>query len=401
MFGIKPRVEQSPPQHEARGLLPRGWMPSDWAAPTAAGVPVTLETAMRSAAVAACVRVLKTTIAMLPVDTVRYVGKTRMPIESPPVVKKPSGRVSQRNWVAQNMDALLMAGNAYGQVTAIDRLAHPQQVETVHPDDVTWLHDLTGELRPYVKGKAADLFPVGNLIHIPASAFIRAGSSVAMSPVELAKQAIGAGLAAEAFGARFFGDSGHPTMVLKANVPGLTQEQAQAAKDSLINSTRGRREPAVLGGDWDLKQWQINPSDSQFIDLLRFEVEQACRFFGVPPTMVYAAVSGQNITYANITHNDLHYLKYSVAIWLADLEDAWSAMLTAPQVVKFNVDALLRMDAKTRWDIHVKRLKSKTTTINDVKALEDELPFEDDQYNQPGIPGLDVVEALDDDESAD
>jgi len=374
------------PQSEERGTLPGGWWPSSWAVPTASGQVVNAETAMRSAAVAACVRVLKTSVAMLPVDVVRIQGKTRIEVTAPPVVQKPSARVSQRAWVSQMMDSYLLAGNAYGQVTAVDRLQHPVQVESVAHGDVTWLA-VDGSLHPYVRSQRSELWPVGDLIHLPASAFLPAGTRVALSPVELAKQSIGAGLAAEQFGAGFFGAAGHPSSIIYSD-QALTADQAENIKARFKEAVKpGVREPAVFGSGLKYEPIQVNPSDSQFIDLLRFEVEQACRFFGVPPTMVYAAVSGQNITYSNITHNDLHFLKYSLTIWLADLEDAWSAMLDEPLRIKFNVDALLRMDATARWAIHDLRLKNRTTSVNEVRALEDQSPIPDPEYDVPGVPG--------------
>lgn len=355
-------------------------------APTASGQVVTIDSAMRSAAVAACVRALTSTVAMLPVDAVRESGSARQVVRpTPQIVSRPSARVRRRAWVAQNMRGMLTAGNAYGIVTALDGNNRPAQIETLHSNDVHW-RLVEGDVAPYVKGVRKEIFPLGDLVHIPASAFMSPGARYAQSPVELAKQAIGTGLAAEEFGARFFGDGAYPSAVINADVP-LTEDQASRVKAAFVNAVRGNREPAVLGSGLKYEQVSINPSDSQFIDLMRFEVEQACRFFGVPPSMVYAAVSGQNITYANITHNDLHYLKYSVGLWLADLEDAWSEFLRDGEVVKFNVDALLRMDTKARADVHEIALRNKWRTINEVRDLEDEPRFDGAEYDAPGIPG--------------
>jgi HK97 family phage portal protein len=205
--------------------------------------------------------------------------------------------------------------------------------------------------------------------------------------VEQAQTAIGTSIAAEDFGARFFVDGAHPTAAVYSEQE-LTQEQAQSIKDSFLAAIRGTREPAVFGSGLKIEKLSVDPKDSQFIDLLRFEVEQACRFWGVPPSMVYAAISGQNVTYANVTQADFSFMKHSVDNWLVDIEDAWSALIPAPQVVKFNTSAFLRMDELGRWEIHNIRLNNKTTTVNAVKVLEDEEPFPDPEYDQPGIPGM-------------
>ena len=375
-------------EDEQRSSLGFGYWPRDlpFTTPTSSGQVVTIESAARSAAVSACQRVLTTSVSSLPVDVVRKVGSRRQIVSpTPQVVRSPSGRVRRRVWVAQVMRALVGPGNAYGQVVAIDSGGMATQVEILAPRDVAWRKGADGVDKPFVNGAEHDLWPLGDIVHIPASAFIQPGSIVADSPVELAKNAIGVGLAAEDFGARFFGDGYHPTAVAKSDRD-LTPEQAADIK-AAINRMRHNREPGVFGSGLAIEFPEINPEDSQFIDLMRFEVEQACRFWGVPPSMAYAAVSGQNVTYANVSEGDLQFLKHSLRSWLHDVEDAWSDLLRAPQQVKFNVNALLEVDAPKRHQLYERRLRARTITVNEIRALEDEEPFDDPTFDEPGTPG--------------
>jgi HK97 family phage portal protein len=130
-----------------------------------------------------------------------------------------------------------------------------------------------------------------------------------------------------------------------------------------------------------------DPNETQFIDLMRFEVEQVCRFWGVPPSMVYAAVSGQNVTYSNVTDADLAFLKHSLDGYLVRIENALTQLLPKPQVVRANRDAVLRSDARARHEIYDIRLKNRTVTVNEVRKLEDEPPFPEPEFDDPGIPG--------------
>jgi HK97 family phage portal protein len=383
LFRRKRTEDDAPAEKRSTFRLPPG--PSvPWTYGTTAGVVVTHENALQSAAVAACVRVLKTTIANLPVDEVIVQRNVRTPVEASPVVRRPSGKVSQRQFVAQFAHSLITAGNMYAKAGAFDAAGRPLQVDTIDPADVKWWH-VGDELTPHVKGQPQAVWPRGDFIHVPATAFLRPGCPVADSPVDLANEAIGTALAAEKFGAGFFGDGAHPSSLIYSDQE-LTAEDARHIKAQFLAAINGR-EPGVFGSGLKYEQVQVDPKDSQFIDLLRFEVEQACRFFGVPPSMVYAAISGQNITYANVSESDLTFLKYSVTSWLLDIEDAWSSWLTQPRVVKFNTSALLRMDASKRHEIYERRLNSHTITINEVRALEDEKPFDGDEYDEPGIPG--------------
>jgi HK97 family phage portal protein len=381
---------------EERGVTWPGYPypPSQFAGRTTAGVNVTLESYTKNVAAGACVRVLVSTVKKLPIDEVRYQGDVRIPLTTQSqIVSSPSGKVSRRAWVAQVMRSLTSAGNVYGDVVAWDlNSMRPTQIETIVPSRASWSL-VKGAWTCHIDGKPRTLWPLGDLWHKPASDFLPPGQPFALSPVTESATSIGTGIAAESFGAEFFGDGAHPTQVLKSDDPHLTSEQAEAAKDALIASTRGNRRPLALGASWTLEKNFVDPKDSQFIDLLRFEVEQACRTWGVPPSMVYAAVSGQSVTYANVSQSDLAFLKYSVDNWLVDLEDAWSELIAAPRVVKFNTSALLRMDDTSRWGIHDLRLRLKTTSINDVRKLEDEAPFPDPEFDLPGIPGGPIVPA--------
>ena len=378
---------QPQPPVEARSWLSPE-IPWGMATATSSGKDVSVEQAIRTAASFACIRVLTSTIASLPADVVREVGSARRHVTpTPPIVASPAASVRRRGFVAQTVRALATEGNAYWLVAGpLEQLDRPAQMETVDPAKVTWSVDPESRmLLPSVGGERSALWPLGRLVHIPMSLYLRPGSPVADSPVRLAAESIGTSTAAEEFGAKFFGDGAHPSVVLRSKQE-LTKEQAEAIKARVKASWLGRA-PAVVGSGLEVDFPSVDTGSGQFLDLLRFEIEQACRFWGVPPAMVYAAVSGQNVTYANVTDVDLSYLKHSVGIWIADIEDAWTEMLTAGQAMKFNVNALLRAAPKDRHLLYGVRLKNKTMTVNEVRALEDEEPFDEPEYDEPGVPG--------------
>lgn len=381
------RLFTRPQRAEERAFVP--FMGGDWPMNTHSGQVVTPESSLRSAAVWACQRVLTSVICSLPVDVYRVTGGKRQPVEGaalPQLVRQPSLGISRRAWLGQVVRSQLSSGNAYGWVRESDALERPTRIDTVNPSFVSWL-DVKGRLTPHVNGKAHELFPRGDFWHLPVSWLLPAGSLVAMSPTEYGREAIGAGLAAEEFGSRFFGDGAYQVPIVTSDKE-LNDQQADLTKRKLLTAMRGgSRQPIVWSKGLTIDWGKQDPSANQFIDLLRFEVEQACRLYGVPPSMVYASVSGQNVTYANVTQSDLHFLKYSVGVWLQDLEDFFTAAIPAPQIVKFNADAVLRMDAKARAELHEIRLRTGTRTPNEVRRLEDEDPFDDPKYDEPGVPG--------------
>ena len=340
---------------------------------------------LRNAAAWACIDTKATSVAETPLDVVRYAGRRRVPVNpTPAIIADPSSLVSQDVWLYQVAFSGFSDGNVFCFITAADSNGRPTQMETIDPAKVTMRRVIDGKAEVAVDGKPYRLWPYGEVWHVPMAP-VPPGTPFALSPLEHASTAIGTSLASEDFGGRFFTDGGHPAAIIRSDEP-LDAEQAQAIKRAFRNATRGNREPAVLGAGLDYQQISIDPKDSQFIDLMRFEVEQVCRFFRVPPTMVYGSVSGQNVTYSNASSADLAYLKHSLSGPLTRLERALSDLLPKPQVAKFNRDAILKSDPLTRAQVQELRLKSKTITINEVRALEDELPFPDPLFDEPGIP---------------
>lgn len=334
----------------------------------------------------ACVDVLASSVAGLPVDAVRQVGMARIPVTpQPSLLTAPSALVSADVWKYQLMWSMLYDGNGFGKVMAVDALQRPTIIELVDAAGVTERKVVDGVAQAKVNGKVERLYPHGDLWHVPGK-MVRPGSPFALSPVEYAKKAIAAGLAAQDFGLQFFNDGGHPSSLIYSDQV-LDEAQARLIKTAFKNATMGNRDPAVFGSGLKYEQISVDPNDSQFIELQRLTTEKVCRFFRVPPAMVYATTGGQNVTYQNVSQADLHYLKHSLDGYLVRIENALTELLPRPQVVKFNRNALLRADAEGRNKVYDIRLRNKTMSVNEVRSLEDEAPIDDPAFDEPGIPG--------------
>ena len=350
-------------------------------------VPVTVQRALTHAASSACIDVLSGSVSSTPIDVVRPQGKARLPVPAPQVIESPSPLVEQDVWRYQLVESMLTDGNGFGLVLGVDRRGQPTGIELLDAANVGDRRVVEGVPQVLVGGDRHQLYPWGDVWHVPGK-LVRAGSPFAESPVKRAASTIGAAIAARDFGARFFGDGGHPGGIISSDQQ-LTPEQAKDIKRAFLNAVQGTREPAVLGSGLDYEPIIVDPNDSQFLDLMRFAIEEACRFWLVPPSMVFAATSGQNVTYANVSQADVHYLKHSVEWLFGRLERALGKLIERPQIVRFNRNAFLRSDAPTRGDYLDKRLRNKTISINEYRALEDEPPIANPAYDEPGIPDAD------------
>jgi phage portal protein BeeE len=103
---------------------------------TAAGEPVTVESALRLSTVWGCVRLLADSVSTLPLHV--YRGDEREPIPPPPLLQRPSADFPElADWLWAVMASLLLWGNCWGVITARSGAGLlPSQVDLVHPDRV-------------------------------------------------------------------------------------------------------------------------------------------------------------------------------------------------------------------------------------------------------------------------
>jgi HK97 family phage portal protein len=345
--------------------------------PTYAGVPVTPDHALRLSAVWACVRLLADAVSTLPLDVYRRGERDPLP-ELPPLLRTPAAGMSLNEWLYALMVSLLLRGNAYGIVT--DRSGAtllPSQVDLAHPDRmaVTVLPD--GRVQHRLNGKE---IPAADVWHVRAYTF--PGTVLGLSPVEYARQTIGLGLAAERFGATFFGDGATPTGILYADrdpgpaaVKDLKAEWMAAHRNTPGPGgyPQGGRSPAVLAGV-KFEPISIQPEESQFLGTLDSNVNSIARLYGVPPEMIGGTTAGP-LAYTSPEMRSLDLLTYTVRGWLVRLENAISALLPSTQVARFNAGGLVRVDLKSRYEAHAIAIQAGFLTINEVRELEDRGPL--------------------------
>ena len=346
--------------------------------PTESGKTVNTDSAMRLTAVFSAVNLITDLVAPLPWHAYRRDGQgVERRIADHPLLVHPSNEPSltAADWRAQVMRSLLLRGNAYGLIKEIGTRGaaptEPSVIQIIHPDYVSVVR--LGPLGPFefrVLGQKHDLWQAGgDLWHLPA--FTVPSSPVGLSPIDFGRQSIGLGLATESFGAQWFGDSAIPSGILQTDQT-LTSEQAAQAKQRWNETIQGNRGTAVLGSGISYKSVQVSPSESQFLDAMKFNVAQIARLFGIPPEMI-GGDSGGSMTYSNVESRMQMLYQMTGRVWISRLEFALSQLLRVNVNVRANTEDLLRTDAETRTKIQVQRLRAGTRSVDEVRA-EDNLP---------------------------
>jgi len=341
--------------------------------PTAAGEPVTVESALRLSTVWGCVRLLSDSVSTLPLHV--YRGDDRDPIPTPPLLQRPSADFPElADWLWAVMASLLLRGNAWGVIT--DRRGAgllPAQVDLVHPDRVAVTTDGDGLRVIRVNGEEvnpADVFHV--------KAYPWPGQLEGLSPIAYARESIGLGLAAEKYGARFFGDSAIPSGVITSDQR-IGREAALLMKAEWRNRHgRKQRDVAVLGSGARFQPITINPDEAQFLGTIKANVSTICRFYGVPPVMM-AGETGGHEDYSSPEMRGVEFLTFSLRPWLARVERAVTGLLPSTQRAKFNPGGFVRATLRDRYEAHKVAIEAGFLTRNEVRELEDRPPLPPDQ----------------------
>jgi len=396
---------------ERRSTLarPDTWMFEAWGGgPAASGVSVTPDTAMRSTAVYACVRLLSETIASLPLHLYRRLpdgGKERAtdhPLYSL-LHSQPNALMSSADAFEMLVASLNLRGPGYVQIV---RNGAGEVVELIplHPDRVRVYPAKDGRSLLYeVDGGKATL-RTGEVWHIRG--FTLDGLT-SVSPITYNREAIGLALAAEAHGAHTFANAARPSGILSH--PGKLSDEARkrlAAGWQAMGSGKQVGGAAVLEEGVTWTPLTMSAEDAQYIETRKFQLGEIARIFRVPPHMIGDL---ERATFSNIEHQSINFVRHTIRPWLVKIEQSIKRDLLLPSerdtyFAEFSVDGLLRGDTLSRYQVHQIAIQSGMRSPNEARAIENENPRDGgDVYLTPlnmAPSGTDVTPAKGDDDAA-
>jgi HK97 family phage portal protein len=329
-----------------------------------------VQRAMALVPVWSSIRLLADNAASLPLQAYRRMDDgTGVPMNNPPsLIAAPSAVSNRHQWIHQAVLSLALRGNAYGLVTARDGFGYPTSIEWLNPDEVHV--DETQPTLPvfYWRGKP---IPRGDVFHIPW--MVLPGHVVGISPVTAFANTLGVGLAATRYGESWFDNGGTPPATFQNVRETVSTDEAREIRDRTVAAMKSRK-PLVFGSDWKFEALKVTPEESQFIGTMKLNATQVAAIYGVPPEKV-GGERGSSMTYASVEQESIDFVQYSLRPWLVLLEQAISDVLPDRQYVRFNVDALIRTDIKTRYEAHALALQNGWKNVDEVRAVEDLQPL--------------------------
>lgn len=341
---------------------------------TAARVYVDADTALKNATVWACVQYLTRTMGQLPWHVMVKDTKGNASVASTNGVdyllnSRPSPEMGAFTWRQSMLGQALLRGNAYAEIER-DNRGVPFALWPIHPDRVRVRRNAAGALEYEVWNSD------GNAVLSSADMFHVRGYGdgvVGYGVIEYAAQSIGWAQATELFGSTFFGEGMNPSGIVTATA-GLSPaglEELRKEINRLYTGPRGQR-TAVLDAGIKFEKTATNPNDSQFIETRQHQVEEICRWFGVPP---HKAMHLLRATFSNIEHQSIEVVVDSITPWARVFEQEadyklFGAVNRQKFYTKMSFQALLRGDNASRLAFY-KGMAELGMTLNHVLALED------------------------------
>jgi HK97 family phage portal protein len=311
-----------------------------------AGVLINEKQAMRLTTAFACMRVISEDLSRLSLDIFQDMPDGSMRLAQDHRLysllhQRPNPSMSSMEWRGAMLVSKCAYGNAYSWIKR-DRAARPIALVPLASDKTSPVR-VNGKLMYATTqtdtGQAQQIDPE-NILHFKGMSL---DGIVGMSPIQTCKNAFGLGLAAEKFGAQFFGNGARSTGVLTH--PGTLDEEAyENLKKSVHEWATGESalRPIILeeGLKWD--QITIPPNDAQFLETRKFQKEEVAGLYRVP---LHLLQDLQRATNNNIEHQGLDYTRFCLAPNAVQMElEINYKLLGGPFLCEHNMNELQRGD---------------------------------------------------------
>lgn len=341
------------------------------------GVSVDEETALKTSAVFACVKVLAETVASLPL--VLYdetVDGNKEKAKQHPLYwvlhDIPNDEMTSFSFREMMMENLLLWGNAYALIQRDKKTGRIKGLYPLKAKNMTVERDAVTDKIKYIytNGVKSATYKPSQIFHIPAFSF---DGVKGVSPITYARESIGLALATEEYGAKFFGNGARPGGILEH--PGIVKdpEKLRESWNRVYQGAKNSHRVAVLEEGMKYHEIGMSPEDSQFLETRSFQVTEIARIFRVPPHMIGDL---SRSTFSNIEQQSIDFVVYSVRPWLVRWEQAISRSLLTEEertiyYAKFNADGLMRGDFSSRMNGYAVGRQNGWLSANDIRQLED------------------------------
>ena len=340
---------------------------------TTSGTKVTHTSTLGHAPFWRGVNLLSNAVANLPVNVYKRNGDDREIDARHPaqyLLKQDANEVTDSGtFIESIISHAILVGNGIAWIERNARaeavglwLLDPQSTVIRYMDGELWYATtVNGEQRKF---PGRDIFHIGGLRHNGITGY---------SAVSLLAESIGLGLAAQEFGARFFGSGANMSGLLM--VPGHFQEDkirnTMAAWKEMNQGLENAHKVALLQDGVKFQPMTVAPDAAQFLQTREFEIKTVANILGLPPHLLGDT---SNASYNSLEQENQSFLNHSLSPWLRRFErEAQRKLLSGIQrqngthFIEFNREASIQMLFKEKVDGFYRQVEMGAMSINEVR----------------------------------
>ena len=336
-----------------QGLTPRPWRVAG--VREALGVPAILR----------AVTLISNTTGALSLEAYRKDGTKLDNNSRPRIIVRPNPFTTPRDFYRDTAWSMASRGEAWWWVAKRDTDGTALSLLPVNPAEVAVTENERDLRYPIIEWRGRRM-PNEDMRQITLAK--EPGTLRGVGPLQLCGAAVSVAVEAQEWAANFFASGGYPSVVLKSEVD-LTEAESAALKAQWANTPPNM--PRVTTPNYSIEEFGANPQGAQMLQARDFQVGDVARMFGIPSSMLDYSPPGSSLTYQNL---EMEFDKFVRAcLWpnyLEAIEQAISDLLTRSTVARFNIDALLRADIKTRYEVYASGVGSGVLTPEEARTME-------------------------------
>lgn len=320
-------------------------------------------------------------------------GRAELVQPTPPLIERPDPRPNTSRmdtFSAWALD-LIWDGNCIGIIAATDREGFPTAVlpvptricgvRRVGPDSILPRGPIEYSIGGFI-------FEEWEVIHIKGPH--EPGAVRGMGVLEAHFEAIGLSHELRQQAANI-ANAGVPTGEVKMRDPDVSTAEMKQYKKLWQDAFRERGVAVTNQATEKFEPIAWNPEEMQLVEARKFDLLEWALIFGMPLRLL--GVEQTSRTYQNVEHENTELLRFTMGGHLARFEQTLSLHRPRGQVVKANLDAVLRTDTQARYEAHATGIGAGFLTIDEVREIEDLPPLPQPQAEPP------VLQTPDNDES--
>ena len=336
-------------------------------------VSVTEETALQVSGVWACVKLISETIASLPTNVYRKTPQGRQLANdfwfANLMNRKPNRYQTKVEFWETMVLNLVLYGNCYarvvrngGMITSILPLMSSQMEVSLAKDGSV--------LYQYTDGTDVNVYSAQSIWHVK----LFGNGVIGKSPLAFGRNMIGIGQAADTTVSRIYTNGGKRSGVLSLDKLLTPEQRAQLRENFSTLSTGTDDRLLVLEMGMKFDAISMSPQDIELLASRKFQLEEICRWFGVPSVLVNDT-SGSTTWGSGVEQLVNGFYKLNLRPYLERFESSVSAnLLTEAEAAEydfeFDFEGLLRTDFKSRLEAYRTAVAGTILTPNEARKLE-------------------------------